>query len=155
MLKTFKSHGFYVPLEKQEVKRRLEVSKKIESPMPLFECSVLGCVEAFETFGQLELHLDVGKHTVSRVSHYGMIRRDWALKFSSVDTADIKSCSPDSKGSRTLPGDIADALPLQKGWALSKPRSNVRFSQEVKEYLTAGFHLGKAEGAKQILPKLQ
>jgi len=62
--------------EKREVKRRLEVSKKIESPVPLFKCSVLGCVEAFETFGQLELHLDVGKHTVSRVSQYDVIRRE-------------------------------------------------------------------------------
>ena len=116
--------------------------------MPLFECSVLGSIEAVETFGQLELHLDVGKDTVSRVSQYDMIRRDWALKFLSVDTADIKSCSSDSKGSRTLPRDIADAPPLQKGWVLSKPRSNVRFSQEVKEYPTARFSLGERRRCK-------
>ena len=148
MLHTAESHGFYDPPEKQEVKRRLVVSKKIESPMPLFECSVHRCVEAFETFGQLDLHLDVGKHTVSRVSQYDAIRRDWALKFSSLDTADIKSSSSDSKGSRTLQGDIADVPPLQTGWALSKPRSNVRFSEKVKEYLTARFSLGERSGRK-------
>ena len=148
LLQTAESHGFYDPPGKREVKRRVEVSKKIESPVPLFECSFLGCVEAFETFGQLELYLDVGKHAVSKVSQYDAIRRDWALKFSSVDTADIKSCSSDSKGSRTLPEDTADAPPLQTGWALSKPRSNVRFSQKVKEYLTARFSLGERSGRK-------
>lgn len=148
LLQTAESNGFYNPPEKREVKCRFEVSKKVECPVPLFECSIPGCVESFETFGQLELHLDVGKHTVSRVSQYDAIRRDWALKFPSVDTADVKSCSSDSKGSKPLPGDIADAPPLQTGWALSKPRSNVRFSQKVKEYLTARFSLGGRSGRK-------
>lgn len=66
------------------VKRGSKDSKETESTTPLFECSVLGCVEVFETFSQLELHLDVGKHTVSRLSQY-----DWALKFSSIDTARV------------------------------------------------------------------
>ena len=61
---------------------------------------------------------------------------------------DIKSSSSDSKGSRTLQGDIADVLPLQTGWALSKPRSNVRFSEKLKEYLTARFSLGERSGRK-------
>jgi len=116
--------------------------------VPLFECSILGCFEAFETFGQLELHHDIGKHTIGRVSQYDVIRREWALKFSSVNTADIKSCSSDSKGSRTLPEDIADAPPLQTGWALSKPRSNIRFSQKVKEYQTARFSPEERSGSK-------
>ena len=147
LLQIAESHAFYDPPENREVKRRLDVNKKIESLVPLFECSVLGCVEAFETFEQLELHLDVGEHSVSRISQYDVIGRDWALKFSSVDT-DIKRCSSDSKGSKTLPGDIADAPPLRTGWALSKPRSSVRFSQKVKEYLTARFSLRERSGHK-------
>jgi len=148
LLQTVESHEFYDPSEKREVKRRLEDSNKVESPVPFFECSILGCVEAFEAFGQLELRLDVGKHTVSRVSQYDAIRRDWALKFSSVDTADIKSCSSDFKGSITLPGAIANDPSLQIGWALIKLRSNVRFSQKVKEYLMARFSLGERSGRK-------
>ena len=66
LLQTAESHAFYDPPEKREVKRRLDVNKKIESLVPLFE-----------------LHLDVGEHTVSRISQYDAIRRDWALKFSS------------------------------------------------------------------------
>ena len=89
------SQGFHDPRENRVVKRRSKGCKETESTTPLFECSVLGCVEVFETFSQLELHLDVGKHTVSRLSQYDAIKRDWALKFSSIDTAGIEclSCS--------------------------------------------------------------
>lgn len=66
-LQTIESQGFYDPPEKRVVKRRSKGSKETESTTPLFECSVFGCVEVFETFSQLELHLDVGKHTVSRL----------------------------------------------------------------------------------------
>ena len=37
---------------------------------------------------------------------------------------------------------------LQTGWALSKPRSYVRFSPKVKEYLTARFTIGERTGRK-------
>ena len=37
---------------------------------------------------------------------------------------------------------------LQAGWALSKPRSSVRFSPKVKEYLTARFTIGERTGRK-------
>ena len=58
------------------------------------------------------------------------------------DTADIRSCSSDSTGSVTLPEDIADAPPLQTGWALRKPRSKVRFTPKVKKYLSLGERSG-------------
>lgn len=148
VLQTPESQGFYDPPQRREVKCRSEASKKTESTTPLFECSVLGCVEAFETFALLELHLDVGKHTVNRLNQYDAIRRDWALKFSSVDIADTKSCSTDSRGPQTSTENTTASSPLQTGWALSKPRSNVRFSQKVKEYLTARFALGEKTGRK-------
>ena len=148
LLQTTQSQGFYDPPEKRELKPRVEVGKKIESSAPLFECSVIGCVQDFETFGELELHLDLGKHTVNKVNQYDAIRRDWALKFSSVEAADTKSCLSDSKKPSPLSEDIAAISTLKTGWALSKPRSNVRFSQKVKEYLTARFTLGERTGCK-------
>ena len=107
----------------------------------LFECSVFGCVEVFETFSQLKLHLDVGKHTVCRLGQYDAIKRDWALKFSSIDTAGIEcsSCSLDSSTPLTSPVDTWPHSSLRTGWAVSKPRGSVRFSEKVKEYLTAWF----------------
>ena len=149
-LQTMESQGFYDPPEKREVKRRSNDSKETERTTPLFECSVLGCVEVFETFSQLELHLDVGKHTVSRLSQYDTIKRDWALKFSSIDTAgtECSSCSSFSSTPVTPPGDTSPHTSLQTGWAVSKPRSNVRFSEKVKEYLTIRFTLGERTGRK-------
>lgn len=138
-LQTTKSQGFYDPPHKRELKPCVEVGKKSESSVPLFKCSVIGCVEVFETFGELELHLDLGKHTVNKVNQCDAIRRDWALKFSSVTAADTKSCLSDSKKPSALSGDIAAISTLKTDWALSKPRSNVRFSQKVKEYLTRRF----------------
>ena len=140
-LQTTKSQGFYDPPHKWELKPCVEVGKKSESSAPLFKCSVIGCVEAFKTFGELELHLDLGKHTVNKVNQCDAIRRDWALKFSSVTAADTKSCFSDSKKPSALSGDIAAISTLKTDWAQSKLRSNVRFSRSIKEYLTKRFTL--------------
>lgn len=148
LLQTAESQGFCDSPERREFKHHPQASTETESTTPLFECSVLGCVEAFETFAQLELHLDVGKHTVRGLNQYDAIKIDWALKYSSIDTTDTKSCSSDSSWPRTSPEDTSNNSPLQTGWALSKPRSNVRFSQKVKEYLTARFTLGERTGRK-------
>ena len=132
------------------VKLHSKGSKETESTMPLYECSLLGSVEVFKTFSQLELHLDVGKHTVRRLSQYDAIKKDWALKFSLIDTAGIEclSCSLDSSTPLTSPGDTSPHLSLQTGWAVSKLRGSVRFSEKVKEYLMARFTLGERTGRK-------
>ncbi|RMX55318.1 hypothetical protein pdam_00023289 [Pocillopora damicornis] len=82
-----------------------------------------------------ELHLDVGKHTVSRLGQYDAIKRDWALKFSSIGTAGIEcsSCSLDSSTPLTSPVDTSPHSSLRTGWAVSKPRGSVRFSEKCME----------------------
>lgn len=75
-LQTIESQGFYDPPEKRVVKRRSKDIKETEKTTPLFGCFVLVCVEVFETFSQLELHLDVEEHTVSKLSQYDAIKRD-------------------------------------------------------------------------------
>lgn len=151
VLQTTESQGFYSPLEKREVKRHLE-NKVTKSQTPVFECSVVGCVEGFETFAQLQLHLDIGKHNIKVKNQYDEIKRDWALKFASVDTAGVKnSCSSGShthKQAQTSQQYTVASSSLQKGWALSKPKKNVRFSQKVKDYLTARFDIGERTGRK-------
>ena len=85
---------FYDRPQKREVKCRLEVSKKIKSQAPLFECSVLGCVEAFETFGQQSCTLTSAsilstENSMMRSEETGL------TNFHRSDTADIRSCSSD------------------------------------------------------------
>ena len=94
---------------------------------------------------QLEQHLEVGKHTASRLNQYDVIRRDSALKFSPVDDpADPQVYSVHSGG----PPTSSSKSSLQTGWALSKLRSSVKFSAKVKEYLTACFTIGERKGHK-------
>ena len=44
--------------------------------------------------------------------------------------------------------DTSPHSSLRTGWAVSKPRGSVRFSEKVKEYLTARFTLGERTGRK-------
>ena len=99
--------------EKREFKRVSEAtSKKIGCPTLLFECSVHGSIDAFETFAQLELHLDVGKHNLSKLNQLDTIRRYWALKFISVDAGNPKTCSSDSTKLQASAEDTNASLSL-------------------------------------------
>ena len=57
---------------------------------PQCECSIPGCTEAFDSFSDLELHLDVSQHNnkqlPSKIVHDG-VKRDYAAEFASVDVA--------------------------------------------------------------------
>lgn len=156
-LQATESQDFYDPPAKREINRNSEAKKTAKSKTQLFECSVVGCEEAFETFAQLQLHLDISKHHIKRMNQYDEIKRDWALKFASVDATNVKSSySSDSKEKQRSQENSNAATSLQKGWALSKPRTNARFSQKVKDYLTAGFNIGertkrKADPAQVVL----
>ncbi|PFX12870.1 Protein sidekick-2 [Stylophora pistillata] len=68
-----------------------------DSKMDMFECSEPGCVKSFQTFSELELHLNVGDHCVKdeRLSEtvYDKLRRDWAERFTtSVSITDEPQC---------------------------------------------------------------
>ena len=104
-LQTVESQEFYVPLGKREVKPSSEASKSTQSSTP-----------PFESFAQLELHLDVGKHTASRLNQYDVIRRDWAQKFSSADNlADTEMYSVPSGGPPTFSEVTSSKSSLQTG----------------------------------------
>lgn len=134
--------------ELKPTKKSLAKTRELTTDInPLFECSVPGCTEAFDSFSDLELHLDVGQHTNKQMpceSVYDRIRKDWAEKFTSVDVAQNTYCVtlPSSSGT---PGTQA----LQMGWAISKAHTgSTRFSQKVKDYLTAKFVIGERTGRK-------
>lgn len=148
-LQTKESEAFYDSPAKRELKQHLQAEKTTKTSEQLFECSVAGCEEAFETFAQVQLHLDVGKHSIKAMNQYDEIKRDWALKFSSVDTTETQKSYPsdDKKRKKSKKRSTASSR-LQKGWALSKPRSNARFSDKVRDYLTKRFNIGERTGRK-------
>lgn len=99
---------------------------------PLFECYVPGCTEAFDSFSDLELHLDVVQHNNKQFpsdSVYDRVKRDYAVKYASVDVA--QKTSP-----ITLPSssETPNRQPLEMGWAISKTHTaSTRFSKKVKQ----------------------
>ena len=54
----------------------------------------------------------------------------------------------DSSTPLTSLGDTSPHSSLRTGWAVSKPRGSVRFSEKVKEFLTARFTLVERTGRK-------
>ena len=97
-------------------------------------------------FLDLELHLNVDEHTTTKQeSIYNKIKRDWVLKFASVDmvqeatTEDalVSTSAEKSKGN------------LEMGWMINKPTSGSKhFSPKIKQYLTRIFLLGEKTRCK-------
>ena len=110
---------------------------------PLFECSVPGCTEAFDSFSDL----DVGQHNNKQLpseSVYDRVWRDYAAKFASVDVAKQKSPV-------TLPfsSETPNRQLLEMAWAISWTHTaSTCFSKKVKEYLTGKFVIGERTGRK-------
>jgi len=81
---------------------------------------------------------------------YDKLRRDWAEKILSVDNNEetgraLMVHSDEQSDKNEASGSCSDLL----GWALHKPRSQaVRFTDEVKQYLTTKFDLGERTGNK-------
>ena len=123
-----------------------------EQSSGLFFFSEPGCQMVFKKFSELESHLDVGEHRqVRRVSEtvYDKLRRDWAEKFLAVDEETGRALVAHSDQQRDKHEASGSCSDLQLGWALYKPRSQaVRFTDEVKQYLTTKFDLGERTGNK-------
>ena len=156
LLQTAESHAFYDPPEKREVKRRLDVNKKIESLVPLFECSVLGCGWGFRSLW------------ATRTAPWR--RRAYCQQNKPV------WCDKKRVGSQILIGRhcwyqkvffrfqglqkhfqgtlLMLRLCEQDGpWASQEAAYD--FHRRLKNTWRHGFHLEKEVGTKPILPKLQ
>ena len=121
-----------------------------DSNLSMFECSEPGCVKSFQTFSELESHLDVGNHCVKdeRPSEtlYDKLRRDWVDRFiTSVNVTENEPSEPNIHQSENV--SIPALHTVIMGWALHWPRAgSTRFSDKVKKYLTAKFDLGEQSG---------
>ena len=144
--------SFSNTIRERELKPRKKPSAKTSELTtdvhPLFECSVPGCTEAFDSFSDLELHLDVGQHNNKQLpseSVYDRVRRDYAAKFASVDLAQNVTSRVTLPSSSETP----NRQPLEMGWAISKAHTaSTRFSKKVKDYLTGKFVIGERTGRK-------
>ena len=110
----------------------------------------MGCGKVFRSFEDLELHLGVGKHenAVQNESLYDQLRRDWAEKFLTIDCRKKSKKAEVVESMGAVSSDL-NACENSMGWALSKSRAgSIRFSQNVRDYLTEKFDLGEITGLK-------
>ena len=123
-----------------------------DSNISMFECSEPGCVKSFQTFSELESHLDVANHCVKeeRPSEtlYDKLRRDWVDRFTtSVNVTENEPSEPNIHQSENV--SIPALHTVIMGWALHRPRAgSIRLTDKVKKYLTAKFDLGEQSGLK-------
>ena len=138
----------------KETRFHKATSSDDEQSSGLFFCSEPGCQMVFKKFSELESHLDVGEHRQERGGSetvYDKLRRDWAERFLTFDNNEetgrtLLAHSDEQRDKNEASGSCSD---LQLGWALHKPRSQaVRFTEEVKQYLTQKFDLGERTGNK-------
>lgn len=111
------------------------------------ECPACGCSERFDTYEDLDLHLNVGKHKTSLQSEtlYDQLRMQWASKLQAMDA----SHSLSSQQSYMATHKTNDSYEQTMGWALHKPKSgSKRFSNNVRVYLIAKFDMGEKTGRK-------
>lgn len=91
--------GFFITSEM----RQLPVNEDQENPKnaidsddqpSLFVCPEVGCSYNFDSFSDLELHIDVGLHEIQKKRNetlYDGLRRDWVAKFSGIDSYKSKT----------------------------------------------------------------
>ena len=82
---------------------------------------------------------------------YDKLRRGWAEKFHTVENNEEVGGAlvAHTDEHRDKKEAFASCSDLQLGWALHKPRSQaVRFTDEIKQYLTTRFELGERAGNK-------
>ena len=112
----------------------------------LFDCAEPGCNHVFETFESLEFHMDLGQHSrfLNSESVYDALKRVWAKQFATLSSKNLQSQGP--KQHQTLECRESSS---KIGWVLSKPKTgSVRFSQNVRKYLTTKFDSGERTGHK-------
>ena len=113
-----------------------------------FACPEEGCIKVYQSYYNLQKHLDVGKHLLKleRESVYDEMKRKWAETCRSVGGGYVQ-IEP-STSSSTEQEPAAETPIIEMGWALKKTRKSVHFSEKVRCYLKDVFIQGEETGNK-------
>ena len=112
-------------------------------PASVYFCAEPGCSKVYQLYSTFENHMLIGKHDdkLSKCSTYDEIKRRWTDN-SQLLLNDMLPKNPE-KESHDMEKEC-----LNMGWAHKKDRKNVRFSQNVKKFLTDKFTEGEVKGIK-------
>ena len=112
----------------------------------LFPCTEVGCMDTFSKFGNLQRHLDFGKHTYNKATAQSLDDRAKEKYIASLSLP--KPAIPSLSSNPTSNASLKVAF--SKGWALKERRKVSRFAPEVKEYLKEKFDEGETTGRKAL-----
>ena len=143
MLREVGNHGFFV-IAPRAIKQNRNLSQiSSDNKDMLFHCPEQGCCSEFTSSEELQDHVHLGKHSEIEASEslYESLRRDWAMKFSSL-TLESKIATLEVTGK-------VKCEVCKIGWALQKTQgSGTRFTEKVKGYLSSRFQTGERTGRK-------
>ena len=119
----------------------------VEATRVYFACPEEGCTKTYQSFENLQQHMDVGKHLVilERETTYDSIKRKWAETCKEVSESYIRK----EAGSSSQTAYASPTCEVAKGLALKTSRRATRFSEKVKTYLKRIFLEGEETGRKQ------
>ena len=114
----------------------------------VLNCEEQGCVLAFRTCQEVQLHMDTGIHSTEqeKESSFNVIRKKWAVKVGDLQT--IRETHASTSASEDLPTASDDLHIRQQGWALKATKKLTRFQENVKDFLTDKFNEGVETGRK-------
>ncbi|XP_052097915.1 uncharacterized protein LOC127732770 [Mytilus californianus] len=112
----------------------------------VFYCPEYGCTKAYQSFEKMQDHILIGKHSKQLLndSTYDRAKKIWAEKCENLQASTHVTIESDPGTSSSNNFNIP-----AMGWALKKEKKYVRFSQNVKSYLTELFKIGEASGKKE------
>ncbi|XP_052085173.1 angiopoietin-2-like [Mytilus californianus] len=112
----------------------------------VFYCPEYGCTKAYQSFEKMQDHILIGKHSKQLLndSTYDRAKKIWAEKCENLHASTHVTIESDPGTSSSNNFNIP-----AMGWALKKEKKYVRFSQNVKSYLTELFKIGEASGKKE------
>ena len=111
-----------------------------------FSCPEEGCTKTYQSFTNLQKHLDTGKHLVKleRESTYDSVKKKWAEMCKEVSGSYIhRETASNPQTSRYDP-----TCQISSGWALKTSRKATRFTEKVKTHLKQIFMEGEKTGRK-------
>lgn len=119
-------------------------TKRSTNLQDLFMCEEEGCVATFRTQGDLQGHMDTGRHV--RVTEpetvYDLARKEWAEKVTGIQSTHVGETGHARASSHSMSTRKA---PLQ-GWALKTHRKGQRATENVKNFLLEKFNRGVKTG---------
>ena len=140
VLAEVENHGFFATAPRTIKQNRSHSQSSSDNKEDMLcDCPDQGCCSEFTSSEELQDHAHLGEHSKREASESlsDGLRRDWAMKFSSLTLAALEAT-----------GKVKSEV-CKMGWAPQKPRDcGTRFTEKVKEYLSSRFQTSERTGRK-------